>query len=316
MVGFSEPVELSGAESSGNYSISHGIEVSTASLDPSGESVTLTTSNLSSGITYVLTVNNVQDLAGNTIVTDSQVPFVYAEPSEGLIGYWPLDEGAGTTTVDASGNGHLGTLVNGPQWVDEVGLHFDGDNDYVDVGVLDGSGDELTLAAWFYSEDLASCVSRDCRIVSKATGTAENDHYFMLSTIQSGNETRLRFRLKTDGSTETLIASSGNLPEDTWVHAAAVYDGSNMQLFLNGAAVGTTSRTGGLTTNDSIPVWIGGNPPGGSDRPWEGFLDEIRIYDRALSQSEIQALPGPGVQLLFRDGFESGDETAWSAALP
>ena len=172
-------------------------------------------------------------------------------------------------------------------------------------------GDALTLAAWIHSEDLANCVANDCRILSKTTGTAEGDHYFMLSTIESGAETRLRFRLKTEGVTSTLIASSGDLPENTWVHAAAVYDGANMRLYLDGALVGSTGKIGTLTPNGAVAVWIGGNPPNGTDRPWEGMLDEVRIYDRALSATEIQTLPPPNSQMIFSDGFESGDTSAW-----
>ena len=187
--------------------------------------MTLTTSTLSEDPIYTLTVDDVEDLADNAVAPDSRARFVYVQDPDGLVAYWPLDEGAGTTTLDASGHGHTGILVNGPRWIGGPSLEFDGQDDHVDVGTLEVIGGALTLAAWLYSYDLANCVARDCRIISKTTGTAESDHYFMLSTIESGADTRLRFRLKAGGTTTTLIASSGHLPENTWVHAAAVYDG-------------------------------------------------------------------------------------------
>ena len=316
VVDFSEALDSVTAKDTANYAISHGVSVTDATLDGAGRTVTLTTSTLSEGTTYLLTANEVEDVAGNAIAVDSQVAFIFVQDPQGLIAYWPLDEGVGVTTMDASGHGHSGTLVNGPQWIDGPYLDFDGENDYVDVGTFDVAGGALTLAAWIYSEDLASCVASDCRILSKATGTAESDHYFMLSTIESGANTRLRFRLKTDDATSTLIASSGNLLENTWSHVAAVYDGSSMLLYLNGTLVGSAGNTGSLTTNSGVPVWLGGNPPNGTDRPWDGLLDEVRIYDRALSVAEIQALPPPGARAIFRDGFESGNLSSWSKSRP
>ena len=315
VVELSEDLSPTTAEDFTNYAISHGVSVTGATLEGDGQTVTLTTSTLSESTTYLLTVNDVEDLAGNPIAPDSQSPFVFVEDTHGLVAYWPLDEGSGSVTFDASGHGHSGILVNGPQWIGGPSLDFDGQNDYVDVGTLDVSGGALTLAAWIYSEDLANCVASDCRILSKATGTAENDHYFMLSTIESGSNTRLRFRLKTNGTTSTLIASSGNLSENAWLHVAAVYDGINMLLYLNGDLVGTAGKTGVLTGDSGVPVWIGGNPPDGAARPWNGLLDELRIYDRALSQAEIRALPEPNPHVIFAGDFESGDTTGWSASI-
>ena len=138
----------------------------------------------------------------------------------------------------------------------------------------------------------------------------------MLSTIEAEGGTRLRFRVKTGGVTSTLIASSGDLVLDQWAHAAAVYDGSQMLLYLDGVPVGSTSKGGALALDDTVPVWIGGSPGGAGERPWDGVIDDVRIYDRALSQAEIIALPGPSDSAIFSDGFESGDVSAWSSSVP
>jgi hypothetical protein len=319
-VAFDEPLDQATAEDPSNYAISPGVTVSAATLDQDGQTVHLGTSLLSESQTYTLEVSAVEDLAGNPVASGTQATFVYiADIDDGLLAYWPLDEGSGLTANDASGNGHTGTLVNGAVWSGDSAVHFDGTDDLIDVGTLDVSGSALTLAAWFAPDDLANCGSHDCRIFSKATGAASDDqHFIMLSTIQSGGATRLRFRLKTGGTTATLVASSGNLVDGVWQHAAAVYDGLEMRLYLNGTLVGTTAKTGALSTDPSVSAWIGGNPPGASDRPWAGRIDDVRLYGRALSLAELQALPGPGVApaTLFGDGFESGDTTAWSASAP
>jgi len=313
-VAFSEAVDPTTAQHADNFAVSDGIVVTASSLEGDGKNVTLTTTALSEGVTYTLTVNAIEDLAGNVIIPNTEADFdhVFVDPTTGLVAYWPFNEGLGTATADASGSGHHGTLVDGPQWTADTALDFDGTDDHVDVGAFDVTGNALTLAAWIQSRELANCSSADCRIVSKATGTAEADHWFMLSTISGGSSAVLRFRLKTDGSTTTLIAGSGTLPENTWFHAAAVYDGSTMELFLNGISVGSTSKSGSLSTNPGVGVWIGGNPPLASSKPWDGLIDEVRIYDRALTPGEILALPPPGgAAVIFSDGFESGDTSAW-----
>jgi hypothetical protein len=201
-----------------------------------------------------------------------------------------MNEGTGTTTADASGNGNTGTL-NGPTWTTGkygTALRFDGVNDRVEVGTFSVSGSALTVLAWVRSENLANCPgNHDCRILSRANGSAEQDHDVMLSTIVSGGVTRLRFRLKTAGNTATLIASSGNLEANTWFHAAAVYDGVQMRLYLDGMLVGSQAHTGLLTVSSGKQTWVGANAPG-AEMPWQGQIDEVQVYRRALSQSELQ----------------------------
>jgi hypothetical protein len=318
VVDFSEPLDPATAGDAANYDVSPGIAVLDAALQANGRTVRLTTSTLAEGVTYTLTVDDVEDVAGNVIVpgSEAQFEFIDVDPQAGLVGYWPFDEGNGTVTVDASGNGHTGVLVNGPEWSNGPALDFDGVDDYVEVGTFDVPGTALTLAAWILPQELANCPATDCRIVAKATGTAEDAHYFMLSTIDAGGSPRLRFRVKTGGVTTTLIASSGDLPEGEWRHAAAVYDGAEMRLYLDANLVGSTGNSGAISLDDTVPVWIGGSPGGASERPWDGLIDEVRIYDRALAPGEILSLPGPSQSLIFTDGFESGDVSAWSTSIP
>jgi len=132
-----------------------------------------------------------------------------------LVGLWRLDETSGTIAHDASGNGHDGTLIGDPKWVPgKIGgaLDFDGEEDLVELGAFDVIGSGITLAGWIRPESFAI---NDGRIITKANEWGENDHWWMLSTISSGAEIRLRFRLKTQGqTTTTLIAGSGSLVTD------------------------------------------------------------------------------------------------------
>ncbi|MCZ6788601.1 MAG: chitobiase/beta-hexosaminidase C-terminal domain-containing protein, partial [Chloroflexi bacterium] len=292
---FNEALDQATAEAVDNYSINNGVTVSSASLADDSSTVSLTTSTLSEGVTYTLTVNGVLDLSANAIATNSQETFGFVAVSvpDGLIAYWPFDDGSGSTTVDRSGNGHTGTLVNGPIWVTGVmgqALEFDGIDSYVDAGNIDVTGNGISLTAWFKSDNFANCSSQDCRIISKTTGTSGQDHYWMVSTISNGGTPRLRFRLKTSGNTQTLIASTGDLTPGRWTFVAAVYDGSTMTLYKDGAVVGTMSKTGNLDVNSAVSTWIGGNPPDATVKPWDGVIDDARIYNRGLSATEVQEL--------------------------
>ena len=87
-----------------------------------------------------------------------------------------------------------------------------------------------------------------------------------------------------------LIASTGNLPVETWYHVAATYDGSEMRLYLNGAEVGSIAKSGSLSRGRDVPVHIGRSPEGSNYL--RGAIDDVRIYSSALSATEISALVG------------------------
>ena len=140
----------------------------------------------------------------------------------------------------------------------------------------------MSIALWFKADDYSPS---DVRLCSKSTGTSEQDHYWMLSIIDGPN---LRFRLKTNGSTSTLVAGSGTLELGVWTHAVATYDGSAMRIYKDGVLVGSVGKSGSVSADPGVPAWIGRNPDGYG--PWDGIIDEVRIYERALSQDEIATL--------------------------
>lgn len=169
-------------------------------------------------------------------------------------------------------------------------LHFDGVNDYVTAGTPDiistgGGNNGLTISAWIKANDFGQ---HDARIISKAIGVAEQDHYWMLSTFNS-NGIKLRFRLKTESSgTTTLIASTGDLSIGVWTHIAAVYDGSNMILYKDGIEVGRTAKTGVISTNNGVAAMIGNNAPVSSSRPFDGLIEELRVLSTGLTPQQLR----------------------------
>ena len=234
------------------------------------------------------------------------------------IAHWKLDDGVGTMAIDSEG-GHDGTLSpGGPLWVTgQIGgaLDFDGINDYVDVGSFDVSGSGLTMMGWFNAEVIAT---DDPRIVSKANGTNEGDAWWQLSTSNSGSNRYLRMRIKAGGTTTTFADSSVNLLANQWYFAVGTYDNEtgDMKLYLDGVEVASGSHAlgGALDTNPSIPVAIGAN--GTTERFFNGILDDVRVYNRALTAMEISDLfaaggGGSGCDGTFRDEFNA---RTWSGS--
>jgi hypothetical protein len=219
------------------------------------------------------------------------------EVPEGLIGHWNFDEGSGDMTADNSGNG-LDGAISGAIWVspgaDDTGscLDFDGQGtNRVSLGNFDVTGESLTIACWYKADNLDT-PGNDPRLFSKAIGGSSQDHWFMVSSSRVGDDKVLRFRLKTDGDTGELKAdtATGIIDLNVWTHAAAVWDGATMRLYKNGVEVGSLEKGGTLSTNPDAKVSIGNQPAETGDRPWDGLIDDVQIYNRGLSVDEIAGL--------------------------
>jgi hypothetical protein len=214
------------------------------------------------------------------------------------VGWWKFDEGVGDTTADSSGQGHPGT-IQGATWVDGgwngLGwcLDFDGNDDRVEVGTVDVQGAGITLAAWINPD---SFNINDGRIISKASEWGENDHWWMLSTI---NQSFLRFRLKTQGqNTTTLIAGQGEIKLGEWQHATATWDGTTMRLYRNAVEVASVAKAGAaVATDPAVRAAIASQPKGAyatdplhANKFFDGRIDEVRIYSSALAPAQLQEL--------------------------
>jgi hypothetical protein len=214
-------------------------------------------------------------------------------PRPANVAYWKFDESEGAVAYDSSGNNHNGTLENGAHFVSGImnnAVEFDGVDDRVSAGAFDVTGGDghITIAAWIKADDFDVM---DGRIISKAMGKTEKSAYWILNTTFNGrSRMRLCFSLKSDGTTETLTASSGDLMPAAWIHVAATWDGSTMRLYKDGVPVGSKAKNGILDTNGDVEVAIGNQPTGAGNKPFDGLIDDLRIYNVALSQSEIQEL--------------------------
>jgi hypothetical protein len=222
--------------------------------------------------------------------------------SSGLVAAYGFEEPSGASVTDLSGNANTGTL-NGPTRTASgkygKALSFDGTNDVVlvpDASSLDLSSG-MTLEAWVYPTSPLSSW--------KAVMQKETDAYFLNANtfnnhVGSGGTI--------GGSCCTVVEGPNALLLNQWTHLAGTYDGAALRLYVNGTLVATAAKTGAIQVTGN-PLRIGGDTYSGEFFP--GRIDEVRIYNRALSAGEIQTdmntpLPEPGA-----GGLGSGALLVW-----
>ncbi|MFC4357169.1 LamG-like jellyroll fold domain-containing protein [Halobium salinum] len=246
-----------------------------------------------------------EELPGTDWTDAGTLRLGYTAEDSSLVSYWALDEPSGSTVRDAVGSND-GTNAGGS--IGAAGAHgsngyrFAGTGERVDVDTnMDVAGSGLTLSAWVKADSWNT--NGDQRIISKATGEQDPDHYWMLSEAQTKNP---RFRLKTGGSTTKLVASS-TVPAGEWVHMVATYDGGHMRIYVDGTQVAVKQKTGTVSTNSEVPVALAANPSGAQSL--DGNLDEVRVYDRGLSASEVEDMHLAGSTGEFRTDWKTTDGT-------
>ena len=205
-------------------------------------------------------------------------------PLTGLVAAYSFGEGAGTVVADASGNNNTGTLASGVTWTTQgrfgSALVFDGAS-FVTVPSATSLNltTAMTLEAWVYP---TSTTSKWSTVVMK-----EQPSEFVYSLYASSPNKRpnVYYNTSTSSSSERGSAGTSALPLNAWSHLAGTYDGVSLKIYVNGALVGSQAVNGTIATSIS-PLRIGGN--GVWNEYFRGRIDEVRIYNRALSQAEIR----------------------------
>jgi len=210
-----------------------------------------------------------------------------AIPVNGLVAYWPLDEAQGTIARDATGNLNDGTLLNDPTWIatapagaslNPSALHLDGADDYVEVTprTLPRAEAAKTISVWFRNSASSPRLRNLVAFFNDQGNTG----------IHLGFETNL-VAVWRYGDFDPVIASA-TAPDGGWHHLAYTWDGSTHRLYLDGSAIGTSTigMKNGAVATARLGAW---QVP---DEMFIGDLDDVRVYDRPLSDAEIAALAG------------------------
>jgi hypothetical protein len=230
------------------------------------------------GIVYLIDVENgliINILSSNSSNSSTGI-------TQGLIGYWKLDDLSGNA-IDSTSN-HLDLTNNGVIQGDSVAVlgtayHFDGDASYLSVS--DSSplnpSSAITVTAWVYKN------SSDYMTILDKSGDAAQS--YMLRDYNG----MLQWGINRGGTGDGAIIGTDSLPVGQWTFVAATYTAPQgaLNLYVNGQNVATGSYYGPIMAT-SVPLTIGTENQGFAT--WNGNIDEVGIWNRALSSSEIQQL--------------------------
>jgi hypothetical protein len=230
------------------------------------------------------------------------------DPDDDLVGHWKFNDGPDSLVAadSAGGNtGVLGSRLEGgdPNWMTGWIPSEDPENwalDFLDLGYvkIDPNGLEnaasldqewaITIAAWFkpisWLNDDETNANR--RILQK--GLTDNQYRLLAENDQ------FRFHLAGVGSLNTALPTTG-----VWHHVAATYDHSTMKIFFDGVEVASRAASGNIDTSED-PLYIGtkSEDVDPADHPgdyFNGKMDDVRVYGRPLTQSEVRDLVAMGL---------------------
>jgi hypothetical protein len=245
------------------------------------------TSGLLANTTYYWHVNATNSSGPSAYSTNSS--FTTTAIPAGLVAAYAFDQGTGTTVADASGHGLTGTIT-GATWTTagkyNGALSFNGTSNYVNLANptslrLTGS---MTLSAWVKA---AANPTGDAQVIAKSDATAG---WQLKTRLVSGSHT---FATAVSPTSTSRTQRNGTTVRslNTWYHVASVYNATaqTLDIYVNGVLDNGT-LTGAVPTsqfNSSVSVNIGRQQKGGGY--FNGVIDEVRIYNRALTQTEIQS---------------------------
>lgn len=213
-------------------------------------------------------------------------------PQDGLVAYLRFDEGVGATATDSSGNGNTGILVNGPTWTTgKTGqaAQFDGIDDYVSVPfILNPSTANFTAAAWVYATGEDTTRTENIILVQE-DGTGIGRAWLARTASTASTPNKLFTFLG-----GTALVSTSNLTLNNWYHVVVTVNGAETKLYLNGTQEAWATTT---QNNADGTMRVASHKTGVSGEKWQGRIDEVRIYSRALSASEVQALYYAGADI-------------------
>jgi hypothetical protein len=208
-----------------------------------------------------------------------------------------LTRGVGTIAYDSKGDND-GNLVNGPVWTTGKiggGLSFDGSNDYVEFPYDDSIGPGyITMSAWVRPD----IISRGMMLIgkSKYSDCSSEQYAFAIDTGGIPMSSIKRNSSCAIGQGWKQVLSSSAVAAGQWYLVTSTWDGSVFKIYVNGELKGT---------NSSVPAGLIDYCPGGTLRfgiwwsqdpgPFQGVMDDVRIYNRALSAAEIWQLYQSGL---------------------
>lgn len=207
-----------------------------------------------------------------------------------LIATYKIASGS-TTAADSSGNNNTGTLTNGPVWMtggqDNGGLTFDGTNQYVNLGTNPAlaGGSAVTVSAW------VKPTVTDGEIIARRDFSAVQLSWELLI---NGGQAQFTDAVGAGSYPDFTVTSGSTINTGVWTHIVGVYSNTHgvLRIYVNGIADGTTNGSGTIRSDSGVKTFIGAYSDASSNpaNPFPGTIDDVRIYNRALTATEVSDL--------------------------
>jgi Tfp pilus assembly protein PilE len=230
-----------------------------------------------------------------TFIDGSQGASPVVEVTNGMIGWWQLN-GNGNSSSGALNGVPSGTSsTTGQNGQGSSALLFNGSSSQVRVPMTNMAKptNAFTVTGWFKADTLTTAGDRSIASTTEAGGWA----LYLSSSCSNG---MLRFQAYTAGAYRPVCSAAGSITTNTGYFGAGVYNGSSVTLYLQGVNVGSAAASGAMTwpAGASVPLCIGSEASTSTctGNWFDGSLDDVRFYNRALSASEILQLYNGGAQ--------------------
>jgi hypothetical protein len=216
-------------------------------------------------------------------------PVRIGSPTATPFAWWKLDEAGGETAANAAGTNLIGRLHGQPRWAPDQGRHqgaieLDGVSNWIECADSTDLGfrDSFSVSVWI--KPRAASISGDTLMAKgnawelrRLEGTGELE--FAVNGPQTAESTR---------ANTSRVVCKRPLANEQWHHVAAIYDGKRIALYIDGREEDSLKASGPTALNN-LPLTVGDNAARRGQR-WNGWLDDVRLYDRSLSIEEIKLL--------------------------
>ena len=213
-----------------------------------------------------------------------------------LIAYWPLDKIIEGKVIDATGNGHDGTVVGNLKPIEDAnhkGLYFDGGASYVDCGStgFDKINEQITISAWIkiakFDKWIQTIVAKDSNIWGLQRGWSDSYHSVNFNVEAENGET-----VRAGG-----VMGLTDVDDNNWHHVAGVYDGQNLKVYIDGKLSNSVVANKRKLNKLQNKLTIGENLLEGESaedakysRSWHGEISQVAIFDKALTLPQVEFL--------------------------
>lgn len=211
--------------------------------------------------------------------------------STNLVSYWKLDEASGnasdsvasSTLSNNSVSYSTGKINNGASFSGSTSSYFN----TASVSGLNQTGPR-TIAMWVKPNS----VTGYCNLWSKSQSSNENGELFI-------HDGKLRFEARFGGTYQTPEETTASISTGSWKHVVMTYDSSNVKFYVNGSLTYTSSSISGTTPTNTSDLTLGTRRSPSIDSPYNGMIDEVGFWSRALTSTEVTELYNSGAGLSY-----------------